>query len=350
MPTWRGFQNKLVTLDCEAPLPVPLDALPVPDLDAKALIGFLKAMEFNTITRRVAELYNADQRRDRTRSAPHAGRRGDPMGAAPRGRPEMRARRRNRAAAGARPATVRPGPSGFGTPSRARRRMRATHASSQPFDITSYDTDHQPRTCWRNGSRRPASRAMWRSTPETSALDPNLADLVGISLALAPGRAGLCAAAASRRFRPFRRRHGAGADPRSADALAVLKPLLEDPFVLKIGQDIKYDWVILKRHGIDMRPFDDTMLISYVLDAGKGPHGMDELAKRHLGHTPMTWGEVAGTGKSKVTFDRVDLDKATAYAAEDADVTLRLWQVLKPRLPAEGRATPTRPSSARSST
>ena len=124
------------------------------------------------------------------------------------------------------------------------------------------------------------------------------------------------------------------------DALAVLKPLLEDRSVLKIGQDIKYDWVILKRHGIDMRPFDDTMLISYVLDAGKGPHGMDELAKRHLGHTPMTWGEVAGTGKSKVTFDRVDLDKATAYAAEDADVTLRLWQVLKPRLPAEGRATP----------
>ena len=120
----------------------------------------------------------------------------------------------------------------------------------------------------------------------------------------------------------------------------MLKPLLEDRSVLKIGQDIKYDWVILKRHGIDMRPFDDTMLISYVLDAGRGPHGMDELAKRHLGHTPMTWGEVAGTGKSKVTFDRVDLDKATAYAAEDADVTLRLWQVLKPRLPAEGRATP----------
>ena len=135
---------------------------------------------------------------------------------------------------------------------------------------------------------------------------------------------------------------------RLTDALAVLKPLLEDRSVLKIGQDIKYDWVILKRHGIDMRPFDDTMLISYVLDAGKGPHGMDELAKRHLGHTPMTWGEVAGTGKSKVTFDRVDLDKATAYAAEDADVTLRLWQVLKPRLPAEGRATPLRDARAAS--
>ena len=72
--------------------------------------------------------------------------------------------------------------------------------------------------------------------------------------------------------------------------------------MLKIGQNIKYDWVILKRHGIDVRPFDDTMLISYVLDAGKGPHGMDELAKRHLGHTPMTFGEVAGTGQSKVTL------------------------------------------------
>ena len=161
---------------------------------------------------------------------------------------------------------------------------------------------------------------MWRSTPETSALDPNLADLVGISLALRPGRAA---------YVPLQHRgdsdlFGGGMVPgqiRLTDALAVLKPLLEDRSVLKIGQDIKYDWVILKRHGIDMRPFDDTMLISYVLDAGKGPHGMDELAKRHLGHTPMTWGEVAGTGKSKVTFDRVDLDKATAYAAEDADVT-----------------------------
>ena len=180
---------------------------------------------------------------------------------------------------------------------------------------------------------------MWRSTPEPVRSIPISPIWWGF-----PSRSGPGAAA----YVPLQHRgdsdlFGGGMVPGQiglTDALAVLKPLLEDRSVLKIGQDIKYDWVILKRHGIDMRPFDDTMLISYVLDAGRGPHGMDELAKRHLGHTPMTWGEVAGTGKSKVTFDRVDLDKATAYAAEDADVTLRLWQVLKPRLPAEGRATP----------
>ena len=86
------------------------------------------------------------------------------------------------------------------------------------------------------------------------------------------------------------------------------------------------------RYGIEIAPFDDTMLISYVLDAGKGGHGMDELARRHLGHQPITFSDVAGTGRNKVSFDRVAIDKATAYAAEDADVTLRLWRMMKPRL------------------
>ena len=86
-----------------------------------------------------------------------------------------------------------------------------------------------------------------------------------------------------------------------------IRPLLEDPSVLKIGQNLKYDWIVFKRHGIDVRPFDDTMLISYVLDAGKGPHGMDELSRRHLGHSPISFGDVAGTGRSKVSFDQVEI-------------------------------------------
>ncbi|MFD0935484.1 DNA polymerase I, partial [Methylobacterium trifolii] len=121
-------------------------------------------------------------------------------------------------------------------------------------------------------------------------------------------------------------------------ALSRLKPLLENPGVLKVGQNLKYDWVVLARYGIEIAPFDDTMLISYVLDAGKGGHGMDELARRHLGHQPITFADVAGTGRAKVSFDRVAIDKATAYAAEDADVTLRLWRMMKPRLVAERRA------------
>ena len=123
------------------------------------------------------------------------------------------------------------------------------------------------------------------------------------------------------------------------EALDVIRPLLEDASILKIGQNLKYDWIVLKRYGIEVQPFDDTMLISYVLDAGKGSHGMDELSRRHLGHSPISFSEVAGTGKNKVTFDKVEIGKATAYAAEDADVTLRLWQLLKPRLVAERRAT-----------
>lgn len=117
-----------------------------------------------------------------------------------------------------------------------------------------------------------------------------------------------------------------------AEAIAVLKPLLEDPSVLKIGQNIKYDLSVLKRHGIDVTPYDDTMLISYVLEGGLHGHGMDTLSELHLGHTPITFKQVAGTGKAAKSFKYVGLSEATKYAAEDADVTLRLWRLLKPRL------------------
>src|SRR5262249_14101904 len=115
-------------------------------------------------------------------------------------------------------------------------------------------------------------------------------------------------------------------------AIAILKPLLEDPSVLKIGQNIKYDLSIFARNGIDLTPYDDTMLISYVLGGGLHNHGMDELSVRHLGHTPIPFAEVAGKGKTQVTFNYVPVDKATCYAAEDADVTLRLWARLRPQL------------------
>jgi DNA polymerase-1 len=123
------------------------------------------------------------------------------------------------------------------------------------------------------------------------------------------------------------------------EALAVLRPLLEDPAVLKIGQNLKYDYLVLKRHGITLAPIDDTMLLSYALDAGRGQHGMDTLAERHLKYTCMPFTQVLefapGAKKGDKTFAQVPLDKATKYAAEDADVTLRLWMALKPRLAAE---------------
>ncbi|WP_296579554.1 DNA polymerase I, partial [Phreatobacter sp.] len=174
---------------------------------------------------------------------------------------------------------------------------------------------------------------------ETNALDAMAADLVGFSLAYAPDQA--C-------YVPLAHRSGEaglfdsglveGQVPVRA-ALDRLKALAEDPGVLKIGQNLKYDLLVLSRYGMTIAPYDDTMLMSYALDAGRGTHGMDALALRHLGHEAISFDAVTGTGKARVTFDRVPLDQATAYAAEDADVTLRLWQALKPRLAAEGKAT-----------
>jgi DNA polymerase-1 len=118
-------------------------------------------------------------------------------------------------------------------------------------------------------------------------------------------------------------------------ALAALKPLLENPGVLKVGQNLKFDLQIFALRDIALNPYDDTMLMSYVLDAGRSDHGLDPLSKRYFDHTTIDYNEVTGSGKSKLTFDCVDVEKAAEYAAEDADVTLRLWHVLKPRLAAE---------------
>jgi len=181
-----------------------------------------------------------------------------------------------------------------------------------------------------------AARAVAVDT-ETSALDPMRAKLVGISLALAANDA--C-------YIPLG--HG-GNDMFAekplqidrAEALAMLKPLLESDAVLKIGQNIKYDLTILARHGIAVAPIDDTMVMSFDLDAGRseegigGGHGMDELATRHLGHTTMTYKDICGAGKKAIPFAEVPLDRATQYAAEDADVTWRLHRLLKPRLAEE---------------
>ena len=120
-----------------------------------------------------------------------------------------------------------------------------------------------------------------------------------------------------------------------ATVRTMLKPLLEDPSVLKIGHNIKYDLNVLTRYGIDVTPIDDTMVLSFDLDAGKRNHGMDELALTHLGHSCIAFKDVCGSGKNQLRFNQVELKTATAYAAEDADVTLRLWHALKPRLSAE---------------
>ncbi len=173
---------------------------------------------------------------------------------------------------------------------------------------------------------------------ETNSLNAHRADLVGISLATEAGKA--CYIPIAHRGEPAGELalDGDGETIPNLpleDAVAALKDLLLDPAVLKIGQNIKYDMEVLARRGLRIAPADDTMVLSYVLDGGQHGHGMDELADLFLAHKTIKYSEVAGKGKDAITFDRVPLDKALDYAAEDADVTLRLWQKLKPRLAQE---------------
>ena len=119
------------------------------------------------------------------------------------------------------------------------------------------------------------------------------------------------------------------------EALAMLKPVLEDLAIMKIGQNMKYDFKIMKRYGVTLAPVDDTMLLSYALNGGKHNHGMDALSQRYLDHKPIPIKTLLGTGKSAITFDQVSIDEAVKYAAEDADITLRLWQKFKPMLHVE---------------
>ncbi|MBT7293975.1 MAG: DNA polymerase I [Rhodospirillaceae bacterium] len=172
---------------------------------------------------------------------------------------------------------------------------------------------------------------------ETTSLDAGRAELVGFSLSVKPGEA--CYVPLAHRATDLL----AGAETFEqipmAEALTLLKPLLEDPAILKIGQNIKYDMRIMAHHGIEIAPIDDSMLLSYVLDGGLHGHGMDELSTLHFDHKPIPFKQVAGTGKNQITFDQVPLAEACDYAAEDADITLRLHQLLKPRLVAEHMVT-----------
>lgn len=204
-------------------------------------------------------------------------------------------------------------------------------ASSQRFDPDAYETviDEKALDRWIADIYQKGQVAV---DTETDNLDATQARLVGVSLSTEAGKAFYIPCG-----------HG-GHDlldqkPDQMDlSLLVkkLKPVLEDPSILKIGQNIKYDMIVLSRYGISVQPFDDTMLLSYDLDAGHHGHGMDELSLLYFDHQPISFKSVCGTGKSAITFNHVPIPAATRYAAEDADITFRLWELLKPRLSSDG--------------
>ena len=274
------LSKRLVTLDRDAPLPAPMEDLAARAPEPGKLSAFLKLHGFRSIQHRLG--LEAD-------------------GSVPKSRP-----------AGPAPAPVA--------------LTLATDAT--PFGPYETITTLDALRALADAARGAGVMAL---DTETSSLDALNAELVGVCIAVGPGRAA---------YLPLR--HGGGdmlteapAQVPFDDAVKVLRPLLTDPSVLKVLHNAKYDLEVLQRHengGLDVTPVDDTMLMSYSLDAGRHGHGMDELARRHLSHQPITFDEVTGTGKGRKPFATVPLDRATAYAAEDADVTLRLWHVLKPRL------------------
>lgn len=185
---------------------------------------------------------------------------------------------------------------------------------------------------------------------ETTSLNAHQAKLVGISLSTEPGNGCYIPVGHGKGHGKSGEAQGGFDFDAPSEALekiavpkqipldrviALLKPLLEDPGVLKVGQNLKYDMIVLSRHGINAAPIDDTMVLSYVLDGTSHGHGMDELAELHLDYKPIKFSDVCGSGKTQITFDQVPLDKALDYAAEDADITLRLHRLLKPRIAQE---------------
>ena len=279
------LSKQLVQLECNMELDFSIEDLEVRDPDPQELLGFVAQMEFRTLSKRLAEKLGVQA----------------PVIA----EPEVQ-----------------------------QLAVEAPEAApAVPFDAEKYETitDAAGLQTWID---RIYARGYVAVDTETTGLNEMRADLVGVSLCVQAGEAA---------YLPLTHRAGQSDDLFGTDALAegqmdqdralaMLKPMLEDSTILKIGQNMKYDAKILARVGIQVAPIDDTMLMSYAQNGGLHNHGMDLLSERYLDHAPISIKTLLGSGKSAITFDRVPIDEASRYAAEDADITLRLWHYLKPRL------------------
>ena len=280
------ISRQLVSLDDQMVLDVALETLDLKAPEADVVMGFLKEMEFQTLTKRVAEKLKVEAPLLETARGMHVEGAHDEVQEVPQ----------------------------------------------LPFDSSAYECirDEAALARW---LARITERGYVAVDTETTSLDEMRAELVGISLCVDAGKAA---------YIPLGHKQGGGDLFGSTElvegqmpvevALAALKPMLQDASILKIGQNMKYDWKILARHGVHITPFDDTMLLSSAMQAGLNGHGMDALSEKYLGHQPIPIKSLLGSGKSQITFDRVGIDDAVKYAAEDADVTLRLWQLFKPLL------------------
>jgi DNA polymerase I len=307
------ISRELVRLDCNVPVKVPLTDFVRQPIDPKVIFPFLKAMEFSTITRRLASILDADP--DDFATDGDLAAQSAPVGEDAPEAPSIHQ--------GAGP---------------------ADHAEAVRARIAAIPCKHDDYETVRDAG----ALAVWIDKivamghvavdTETTGLDNQSADLVGICLSTEPGNGCYIPLAHTTGEGDM---FGGGLAEGQMDlrkALDMLKPVLEDPAILKIGQNIKYDIGMLKRYGIALGPIDDTMLMAYALEGSRN-NGMDALAERFLSHTCIKFTDIAGTGKAQKTFDKLEIDVATRYAGEDADITLRLWHILKPRLAAFGVTT-----------
>ena len=339
------LSKKLVTLDAHVALDVPLADLAVHEPDYKLLIAFLKAMEFGTLTRRVAEFSGIEAAQidaDGQLSSGSAARAKSAGGSATGDL--FPAPRLPLGDDPARPSKERPGAGAAEiqlTP-QALATARAEAARNAKVDRSRYEIVRslERLNAWIARARDIGVVAL---ETRTNSLDPMQATLCGLSLAVAPNEA--CYIPLAHRTGGDGGTGGLFSGPIAPDqieeraALTALKPLLEDPGVLKVGNDLKYDLQIFALRDIELAPCDDTMLMSYVVDSGRSSHGVDQLAQRYFDHATIDANAILGSGKSRISFDCVQIDKAAEYAAEQADMVLRLWHVLKPRMAAEHTAT-----------
>jgi DNA polymerase-1 len=344
------ISRQLVLLDDKVKLDVPLDELAVHEPDARKLIAFLKAMEFATLTRRVSEYSQIDPSDVEADAANKSGASGRSAGSPPPpprvaggdlfGDLDSSASPSAASGKGSAPVAAKgqskPEKSDVVLTPHALAAARAEEARQTRIDRNKYATIRSldELKAWIARVRETGHFAI---EAKANSIDPMQSEICGIALALGPSDA--C-------YIPLSHKQSgdgsglfaAGLAPDqigTGEALEALRPLLESAGILKIGFNIKFNAVMLAQHGVTLRNHDDAQLMSYALDAGRNAHGLDALAERWLGHATISHGELTGSGKGKLTFDQVAIDKATAYSAEDADVILRLWRVLKPRLVAE---------------
>jgi DNA polymerase-1 len=336
------ISKQLVTLDRDVPVETPLEALATPNLDGKRLVSFCKAMELTTLTRRVAEICGVDA----------ASIEPDPRFVGPAAWPggqgvALLEREGDAPTEGASPVVAVPAPAPREPEAAPQGATPADLAASRakearaPIDRAAYKTVRSVAelSAW---IARAEDEGVVAIDAETNSADPLQGELIGLSLAVKPGEA--CYIPIGHKTGADDLFNGAGLAPdqiAEAEAIALLKAVLESPGVLKIGHDIKFDMHVFALRGVRIAPIDDAMLLSYTLDAGAtgDDHSIDTLSTRFLGHKPVPLSEVAGSGRNFLGLARAPIEKACEYGAEKADLALRLRRVLQPRIVAERMTT-----------